>query len=122
MSQWHRDSKLSEESRGELDVGVLSSSELKILEGEVRLIGVCHIDFWTGRTAIGVQARLVCLNSLPALLLTAILHFAENASLAIEVGIAALVIQSPGWLGLRTLQTSFARLLWLKPPWCLPVV
>ncbi len=59
----------------ELDVGVPSSSELKILlglnwSGTLTWIGICgsSVDFWPEWTTLGVEARLIGVDALTTLL------------------------------------------------------
>ena len=78
----------------ELDVGVPSSSELKILNrldlrGVLTWIGVgSGIDLGPERTTIGVEARLVGVDALATFFLTVVWNFAEHANLLVPVGVA----------------------------------
>jgi hypothetical protein len=74
----------------ELDVGVPSSSEPKILEhlyrsGVLVVPIVCCIDLWSEDLAIGIQARFVCCDPLTTFFLSAALDFTENAHLLVLV-------------------------------------
>ena len=78
----------------ELDVGVPSSSELKILNG----LDLCWVLTWVGvgssvdlgpkRTTIGVKAWLVGIDALATFFLTVVWNFAEHADLFVTVGVA----------------------------------
>ena len=78
----------------ELDIGVPSSSESKILDG----LDLCGVLTWIGvgscidlgpkRTTIGVEARLVGVDALATFLLTVVWNFAEHANLLVPVGVA----------------------------------
>jgi hypothetical protein len=78
----------------ELDVGVPSSSELKILNrldlrGVLTWIGVgSGVDLGPERTTIGVEARLVGVDALATFFLTVVWNFAEHANLLVPVGVA----------------------------------
>ena len=89
----------------ELDVGVPSSSELKILNG----LDLCGVLTWIGvgnsvdlgpkRATIGVEARLVGVDALATFFLTVVWNFAENADLFVTVGVVPrlwLIWVSPG--------------------------
>ena len=89
----------------ELDIGVPSSSELKILDGlnwcgVLTWIGVCSgIDLGPKGTTIGVEARLICVDAFATFFLTVVWNFAENADLFVTVGVAPglwLIWVSPG--------------------------
>jgi hypothetical protein len=101
------------------DVGVPSSSLLKILEGEggdVHVVGrvaICGIHLGPKWASIGVQAWFVCLHPFAAFLLTMTQHFAKNASLSIFVGVVAGTL-SPGFvLLLQTLLLVVVVASWL---------
>ncbi len=78
----------------ELDVGVPSSSESKILNG----LDLCGVLTWIGigsgvdlgpkRTTIGVEARLVGVDAFAIFFLTVVWNFAEHANLLVPVGVA----------------------------------
>ncbi len=78
----------------ELDIGVPSSSESKILYG----LDLCGVLTWIGvgssvdlgpeRTTIGVEAQLVGIDALATLFLTVVWNFAEHANLLVPVGVA----------------------------------
>jgi hypothetical protein len=78
----------------ELDIGVPSSSELKILNGldlsgVLTWIGVgSSIDLGPERATIGVEARLVGVDALATFFLTVVWNFAEHANLLVPVGVA----------------------------------
>ncbi len=89
----------------ELDVGVPSSSELKILDG----LNWCGVLTWIGvgsgvdlgpkGTTIGVEAQLICVDAFATFFLTVVWNFAENADLFVTVGVAPglwLIWVSPG--------------------------
>ena len=88
----------------ELDVGVPSSSESKILDGlnwcgVLTWIGGSGIDLGPKGTTIGVEARLICVDALATFFLTVVWNFAENADLFVKVGVAPglwLIWVSPG--------------------------
>ena len=73
----------------ELDVGVPSSSELKILNG----LDLCGVLTWIGvgsgidlgpeRATIGVEARLVGVDALATFFLTVVWNFAEHTNLLV---------------------------------------
>ena len=75
----------------ELDVGVPSSSESKILDGldlcgVLTLVGVgSSIDLGPKRTTIGVEARLVGVDALATFFLTVVWNFAEHTNLLVLV-------------------------------------
>ncbi len=78
----------------ELDVGVPSSSESKILDG-LNWCGVLtwidvgsSVDLGLKRVTIGVETRLVCVDALATFFLTVVWNFAEHANLFVTVGIA----------------------------------
>jgi hypothetical protein len=84
----------------ELDVGVPSSSESKILESLdwvdiLREGAVCHIDLGPEGPLTHVQAGLVSGNTLPAIFLLMVPNFAENRDLLVFVGVAALRVAPP---------------------------
>ena len=78
----------------ELDVGVPSSSESKILDG----LNLCGFLTWVGigssvdlgpkRTTIGVEARLVGVDALATFFLAVIRNLAEDTNLLVPVGVA----------------------------------
>ena len=78
----------------ELDVGVPSSSELKILNrldlrGILTWIGVSSgIDLGPERTTIGVEARLVGVDALATFFLTVVWNLAKHTNLFVPVGVA----------------------------------
>ena len=89
----------------ELDVGVPSISELKILDGlnwcgVLTWIGVgSSVDLGPKGTTIGVEARLICVDALATFFQTVVWNFAENADLFVTVGVAPglwLIWVSPG--------------------------
>jgi len=73
----------------ELDVGVPSSSELKILNGlnwcrGLTWIGVgSGVDLGPERATIGVEARLVGVDALATFFLTVVWNFAEHTNLLV---------------------------------------
>ena len=79
----------------ELDIGVPSNSELKILNG----LYLCGVLTWIGvgsgvdlgpkRTTIGVEARLVGVDALATFFLTVVWNFAEHAKLLVPVGVVS---------------------------------
>jgi len=75
----------------ELDVGVPSSSESKILDGldwcgVLTWIGVgSSIDLGPKRMTIGVEARLVGVDALATFFLTVVGNFAEHTNLLVPV-------------------------------------
>ena len=82
----------------ELDVGVPSSSESKILDG-LDLCGVLTwidvgsgVDLGPKRTTIGVKARLVGIDALATLLLAMIRDFAEHANLLVSIGFVSSLL------------------------------
>ena len=91
----------------ELDVGVPSSSESKILDG----LDLCGVLTWIGvgscvdlgpkRTTIGVEARLVSLDALATFFLTVVWNFAKHTNLLVPVGVAPglRLIQVPPGVG-----------------------
>ena len=78
----------------ELDVGVPSSSELKILNR----LDLCGVLTWIGvgsgialgpeRATIGVEARLVGVDALATFFLTVVWNFAKHTNLLVSVGVA----------------------------------
>jgi hypothetical protein len=90
----------------ELDVGVPSSSVLKILESLDRcwlvLVVICSgIDLGPERASIGVQTGFVGIDPLSTLLLTVIRDLAEDTNLLVAIRIVTLRISllsgiSPG--------------------------
>jgi hypothetical protein len=82
----------------ELDVGVPSSSELKILQrldlGSCLLVlVVCSgIDLGPEQATTGVQAGLVGGDSFPAVLLPMVWNLAEDTDLFVAVGVIALQV------------------------------
>ena len=78
----------------ELDVGVPSSSESKILDG----LDLCGVLTWIGigscvdlgpkRTTIGVEARLVGVDALATFFLTVVGNLAKHTNLFVSVGVA----------------------------------
>ena len=79
----------------ELDLGVPSSSLLKILEhegGNIHVVGRVAIrGFHLGPkwSSIGVQAWFVSLHPLAAFLMTMALQFAKDAGMSVFVGVVA---------------------------------
>ena len=75
----------------ELDVGVPSSSEVKILNGldccgGLTWIGVGRgVDLGPERATIGVEARLVGVDALATFFLTVVGNFAEDTNLLVPV-------------------------------------
>ena len=77
----------------ELDVGVPSSSESKILDG----LDLCGVLTWIGvgsgvdlgpeRATIGVEARLVGVDALATFFLAMVWNFAEDTHLFVPVGV-----------------------------------
>ena len=82
----------------ELDVGVPSSSELKILNGlnwcrGLTWIGVgSGVDLGPEWATIGVEARLVGVDALATLLLAMIRDFAEHANLLVSIGFVSSLL------------------------------
>ncbi len=78
----------------ELDVGVPSSSESKILDG----LDLCGVLTWVGvgssvdlgpkGTTIGVEARLVGVDALATFFLTVVWNLAKHTNLFVPVGVA----------------------------------
>jgi hypothetical protein len=92
-----------------LDVGVPSSSSLKILEGDcqslhrIGWVGVSSIDLWPEWPSVRAQSRFGGLDPFVTFLLSVILQLAKDARLAIPIGLVTLVvILSPGFI-LRSL-------------------
>ncbi len=77
----------------ELDVGVPSSSKLKILNGldwcgVLTWVGVgSGVDLWPERATIGVEARLVGVDALAAFFLLVIWYLAEDTDLLVASGV-----------------------------------
>ncbi len=92
----------------ELDVGVPSSSELKILDGLdlsriLTWIGVgSGIDLWPKRTTIGVETRLVGVDALATFFLTVVGNLAKHTNLLVPVGVVPglLLIRIPPRIGI----------------------
>ncbi len=92
----------------ELDVGVPSSSESKILNG----LDWCGVLTWVcvgssvnlgpKRTTIGVEARLVGVDALATFFLTVVWNFAKYTNLFVSVGVASglLLIWIPPRIGI----------------------
>jgi hypothetical protein len=92
----------------ELDVGVPSSSESKILNG----LDWCGVLTWVGvsssvdlgpkRTTIGVEARFVGVDALVKFFLTVVWNLSKHTNLFVSVGVASglLVIQIPPRIGI----------------------
>ncbi len=92
----------------ELDVGVPSSSELKILN----VLDWCGVLTWVGigssvnlgpeRTTIGVEARLVGVDALATFFLMVVWNLAKYTNLFVSVGVASglLSIQIPPRIGI----------------------
>jgi hypothetical protein len=100
----------------ELDIGVPSHSELKILKGldcsSILLVGaVGGIDFGPKRSSTRVQARFVCSDMLLAVFLSVVWDLAENTDLLILIGVAAQSIASPivGIASIGPLKDVFCR-------------
>ncbi len=84
----------------ELDVGVPSSSELKILNG----LDLCWVLTWIGvssgvdlgpeRATIGVEARFVGIDALAIFLLAMVRNFAEDTHLFVPVGVVTGLLLS----------------------------
>ncbi len=82
----------------ELDVGVPSSSELKILNG----LDWCGVLTWVGvgssvdlgpeRATIGVEARLVGVDALATFFLMVVWNLAEHTNLFVSVGVASVLL------------------------------
>jgi len=94
--KWHINSKSFVEWREELDVGVPSSSLLKMLEREGRDIHVVGgiafsgVDLGPKGSSVGIQAWFIGLNPFLAFLLVMVEHHAEDAGLSVPVGIIVL--------------------------------
>ncbi len=92
----------------ELDVGVPSSSELKILNG----LDWCGVLTWVGvsssvdlgpeRATIGVEARLVGVDMLATFFLAVVWNFAEDTNLLVPVGVVSglLLVRIPPGVGI----------------------
>jgi hypothetical protein len=76
----------------ELDVGVPSNSELKMLQrldwsSWLLVLVVCSgVDLGPEQATTGIQAGLVGSDSLPAVLLMVVWNFAEDANLFVVFG------------------------------------
>ncbi len=92
----------------ELDIGVPSSSESKILNGldwcgVLTLVGVSSsVDLGPERATIGVEARLVGIDALATFFLTVVWNFAKHTNLFVPVGVAPglLLIWIPPRIGI----------------------
>ncbi len=92
----------------ELDVGVPSSSESKILDG----LDLCGVLTWVGvsssvdlgpkRTTIGGEARLVGVDALATFFLMVVWNLAKHTDLFVPVGVAPglLLIRIPPRIGI----------------------
>ena len=97
MSQWkwHINSKSVAECPEELDIGVPSSSLLKILErvgGDVQVVGrvtIRGVHLGPKWSSVRVETRFIGLLSLAAFLLTVALPLAVDAGVAVLVGVIA---------------------------------
>ena len=82
----------------ELDVGVPSSSELKILQILNWSWGLTWInigggvDLWPERASLGVEAWHIGIDPFTAFFLSMIWNFAENADLLVSVGVIARLL------------------------------
>ncbi len=79
----------------ELDIGVPSSSELKILQRLNWSWGLTwiniggRVDLWPERASLGVEAWHIGIDPFAAFFLSMIWNFAENADLLVSVGVAS---------------------------------
>ncbi len=85
----------------ELDVGVPSSSESKILNGldwcrVLTWIGIgSNVDLGPKRTTIGVETRLVGVDALATFFLTVVWNLAKHTNLFVSVGVASRLLLIP---------------------------
>ena len=108
----------------ELDVGVPSSSELKILQRLNWNWGLTWINIGGGvdlrpeRASLGVEAWHIGIDPFAAFFLSMIRNFAENADLLVSVGVASglwLIRVSPR-VGISPVAVQCDRVLRNKPP------